>query len=247
MTERRRPPKRMAPAAADGPLTAPPSDAPADDGGPIDAGRLSTWIPAIARALDGTAPADVPCGTCNACCTSSQFVHIGPDETETLARIPRALLFKAPGLPKGHVVMGYDEKGHCPMFQEGRCAIYAHRPRTCRTYDCRVLTATGLARSVEHEAIRARAARFVFDHESDDDRALDDALTRTRGALAKAGVTLETARATRLAVLVTEMHDLAVARDPASGRLVARPVDDDALRTRLDAREGRRGRPGGTR
>ena len=35
--------------------------------------------------------------TCTACCTSSQFVHIEPDETDTLAHIPAALRFPAPG------------------------------------------------------------------------------------------------------------------------------------------------------
>ena len=30
------------------------------------------------------------------------------------------------------------------MLVDGRCSIYEHRPRTCRTYDCRIFTATGL-------------------------------------------------------------------------------------------------------
>ena len=41
---------------------------------------------------------------CTACCTSSQFIHIGPDEADTLSRIPAELLFPAPRLPLGHVV-----------------------------------------------------------------------------------------------------------------------------------------------
>ena len=89
------------------------------------------------------AGSEVPCDGCTACCTSSQFVHIGPDETDTLARIPRRLLFPAPRLPAGHVLMGYDENGHCPMLVDGACSIYEHRPRTCRTYDCRVFPAAG--------------------------------------------------------------------------------------------------------
>ncbi|HJV08323.1 MAG TPA: YkgJ family cysteine cluster protein, partial [Acidimicrobiales bacterium] len=95
--------------------------------GTLPAGRFSTWLAQLAGG-----DVDVPCGACTACCTSSQFVHIGPDESETLARIPPALLFPAPGLPKGHVVMGYDERGHCPMFVDGGCSIYEARPRTCR-------------------------------------------------------------------------------------------------------------------
>src|SRR5438552_2615582 len=95
-------------------------------------------------ALRGDADSDVPCAGCTACCTSSQFVHIGPDETDALAHIPAELLFPAPQRPPGHVVLGYDERGHCPMLVDGRCSIYEHRPQTCRIYDCRVFTAAGI-------------------------------------------------------------------------------------------------------
>lgn len=57
-------------------------------------------------ALRGEGEADVPCGSCTACCTASQFVHIEPDEADALAHIPRQLLFPAPRLPRGHVLMG---------------------------------------------------------------------------------------------------------------------------------------------
>ena len=56
---------------------------------------------------------------------------------------PAALRFPRPGRPKGHVVLGYDEHGRCPMLGDHGCTIYEHRPRTCRTYDCRVFAATG--------------------------------------------------------------------------------------------------------
>src|ERR1044072_724626 len=93
-------------------------------------------------ALRGETDADVPCGDCSACCTSSQFVPIGPDETDTLAHIPAELLFPAPGRDKGVVLRPYDERAHCRMLVDGRCSIYEHRPRTCRTYDCRIFAAT---------------------------------------------------------------------------------------------------------
>jgi len=87
---------------------------------------------------------NVPCGSCTACCTSSQFIHIAPDEVDPLGVIPRDVLFPAPRLPVGHVLMGYDDNGHCPMLVDGACSIYEHRPRTCRTYDCRAFAASGL-------------------------------------------------------------------------------------------------------
>ncbi len=134
---------------------------------PLDAGEFGRWLEGMQRALRGEAESDVPCGSCTACCTSSQFIHIGPDETDTLAHIPAALLFPAPNLPAGHVVMGYDEHGHCPMLVDGRCTVYEHRPRTCRTYDCRVFPAAGLLPDEPTKvAIATQAGRWRFTHAS---------------------------------------------------------------------------------
>src|SRR5207237_7695683 len=105
-------------------------------------------------------------------CTSSQFVPIDPDETDTLAHIPAELLFPAPRQTEGHVLLGYDERGHCPMLVEGRCSIYEHRPRTCRAYDCRIFAATGLdigADDPTKDPIAHRVSRWHFDFPSPDD------------------------------------------------------------------------------
>ena len=112
----------------------------------LPAGDFSSWLSELQRALRGERSSDVPCDGCTACCKSSQFIHVAPDEADTLAHVPGELLFPAPGLPDGHVLMGYDERGHCPMLIDDRCSIYEHRPRTCRTYDCRVLS-SGRARA----------------------------------------------------------------------------------------------------
>lgn len=143
----------------------------------LPAGRFSTWLLQVGRAQDGASGVEVPCGTCSACCTSSQFVHVGPDEAETIARIPEELLFPAPGLPRGHRVLGYDERGHCPMFVGGGCSIYDHRPRTCRTYDCRVLPAAGLELDDEDKArITERTRRWRFALSTPRDAALSAAV-----------------------------------------------------------------------
>jgi uncharacterized protein len=116
-------------------------------------------------ALAGVADADVPCGACTACCTSSQFIHVGPDETDSLAHIPAALLFPAPNLPKGYVLMGFNQVGHCPMLIDNRCSIYEHRPRTCRVYDCRVFTAADLEPDDDSKVLiaqRVRRWRFSY-------------------------------------------------------------------------------------
>src|SRR4051812_18756771 len=103
------------------------------------AGEFSSWLRHTRRALHlKTVGADVPCGECTGCCRSSLFIHIKPEETRARARIPKALQFPAPGLPKGNVLMGYNKKGECPMLVDGKCSIYEDRPQTCRDYDCRI-------------------------------------------------------------------------------------------------------------
>ena len=46
-------------------------------------------------ALRGGGDAEVPCGSCTACCTSSQFVPIGADETDTFNLIVRPHVYAA--------------------------------------------------------------------------------------------------------------------------------------------------------
>src|SRR5215207_1964349 len=140
------------------------------------AGEFSTWLDELLTAIrDGTNSA-VPCDGCIACCSSSQFVHIGPGEQDALEHIPAELLFAAPGMPDGYVLMGYDERGRCPMLADHGCSIYDHRPRTCRTYDCRVFPATGLEPGVGKERIAERAAEWEFDVREERSRVEHDAV-----------------------------------------------------------------------
>ena len=136
----------------------------------LPAGAFSAWLAQARSAQKTKVTADVACGDCTGCCTSSYFIHIGPDEKESLARIPKALLFKAPGYPKGHVLMGYDAQGHCPMLKQGKCTIYAHRPQTCRDYDCRVFAAAGIdAGDDDKQVINTRVQQWRFDLPTDQD------------------------------------------------------------------------------
>lgn len=143
----------------------------------LAAGDFSSWMTQIVGAVRGEHGSDVPCGGCTACCSSAQFIHIGPEEVDTLAHIPSELLFPAPRLPRGHVVMGYDEAGKCPMLIDEHCSIYEHRPITCRTYDCRVFPATGLDAADDGKPLIAeRARRWRFDLPEPIDRELQDAV-----------------------------------------------------------------------
>ena len=193
------------------------------DDGTLPAGDFSTWLAGMEAALRGEADADVPCGTCTACCRSSQFVHIAPEERDALAHIPSELLFPAPGRP-GHHLLGYDERGHCPMLGDEGCTIYAHRPRACRTYDCRVLSGAGLVPDEPDKTpIAERVARWRFTFPSEEDRRQHDAVRAAATALCD-----ELANVTQRAVAAIAIHDLFVDR--------ATPPDPDAVRLELRRR-----------
>lgn len=121
---------------------------------------------------------EVPCGNCRACCTSSYFIHIKPDETETLSKIPKELQFPAPGLASGNVLLGYDQNGHCPMFVDNECSIYEYRPQTCRDYDCRIFPATGLLEGKEKQRVVDQSKRWQFEFRASQDHEHISALKR---------------------------------------------------------------------
>jgi Fe-S-cluster containining protein len=180
------------------------------DDGTLPAGDFAPWLAAMVAALRAGTPAEVPCGGCTACCTSSQFVHIEPDEADTLAHIPAGLLFPAPGKPAGHVLLGYDERGHCPMLRDGRCSVYEHRPRTCRAYDCRVFAATGLDVAAEDDRkapVARQAARWRFAFPTPEDR-------RRRAAVAAAVRSVRATSVTQLAVRAVEGHEKFIPATP---------------------------------
>lgn len=168
----------------------------------LAAGDFASWLAGMQSALRGGTDADVPCGDCTACCTASQFVPIGAHETGTLAHIPEELLFPAPGKSRGHFVLPYDERGHCPMLVDGRCSIYDHRPRTCRTYDCRIFAATGLEADAESDTkveIARQSARWRFAFPTPEDR-------RRQAAVRSAVRSVHATSVTELAVRAIESH-----------------------------------------
>jgi hypothetical protein len=65
------------------------------------------------------------------------------------------------------MVLGYDERGHCAMLVDGKCSIYEHRPRACRTYDCRIFAATGVEVDSDQPDIGRRVKRWRFDYPTD--------------------------------------------------------------------------------
>jgi Fe-S-cluster containining protein len=183
----------------------------ASDEPDLTAGDFSSWLSQMQSALRGEGGSDVPCGDCTACCTSSQFVHIEPDETDTLSHIPPELLFPAPRFPRGHLLLGYDERGHCPMLIDNQCSIYEHRPRTCRIYDCRVFPAAGVGlddagESDERVLIVRQARRWRFGFTTPTDRREFDAVRAAATFLREQPDRAAPANATELAVRAIEVH-----------------------------------------
>jgi Fe-S-cluster containining protein len=202
----------------------------------LAAGDFSMWLTAMQGALRGENGSDVPCDGCTACCTSSQFVHIEPDEIDTLSHIPAELLFAAPRLPPGHVLLGYDERGHCPMLKEGRCSIYDHRPRTCRTYDCRVFPAAGIDGDEDKVQIRRRARRWEFAFPTVTDRIEHEAVRAAADFLARDRELVHSspgANQTELAVLAIEIHTVFLGRDEDTGEAAVIAPNPDAVRAAL--------------
>jgi hypothetical protein len=89
------------------------------------------------------------------------------------------------------------------MLIDGRCSIYEHRPRTCRTYDCRIFAAVGLAVDAEDsrkEPVALRARRWRFSFPTDDDRRRHDAVLAAVASVRATSVT-------QLAVRAIETHE----------------------------------------
>jgi Fe-S-cluster containining protein len=193
------------------------------------AGDFSRWLVEVRAAIAGERGSAVPCDGCTACCTASQFIPIEPHEADTLAHIPRALLFPAPRRPRGHVVLGYDERGHCPMLVDGRCSIYEHRPRACRAYDCRVHAASGVRPDGgRQQAIAERVDEWEFRYPAPADHVRHAAVGDAAAYLgdhpdAFPSGTPTPSPATR-AVLAIELHELFL---DASATKRARPRADE--------------------
>ena len=214
----------------------------------LPAGDFSAWLRQMQGALRGEYDSEVPCGGCTACCTASQFIPIEPDEVATLARIPRELRFPAPRRPPGHVLLGYDELGHCPMLVDGACSIYEVRPRACRAYDCRVLPAAGVDLTERDKALLAeRARRWRFSHPTERDRVEHDAVRAAAAFLAERGDELPPrsvpASDTQRAVLAIEIHETFLDADlmdadgeVRGGRVAVVTPDPAAVRVAISRR-----------
>jgi Fe-S-cluster containining protein len=183
-----------------------------DEDADLPAGEFADWLTAMARALDGRGESDVPCGDCDACCRSGYFIEVKPSDDEARRRIPAALLFDAPGAPAGHQLLGYDEAGRCPMLEGSGCTIYADRPNTCRTYDCRIFAAAGIAESAAEKAdVTSRARRWQFGYRNEESREMHRLFKLGAHLLVdlqqQEGASVLPRTATQLALLAVQLQD----------------------------------------
>lgn len=136
---------------------------------PLPPVAFAAWLVGTVATLRDDVPADVPCGSCNACCRTFHQLHLRPGERRARKRLPKEYLSVAPGLPPGYLLLGYTEQGACPMLVGGRCTMYHDRPLVCRTYDCRLYAATGVEPDRAEIAAQVRRWRFVYPEREDRD------------------------------------------------------------------------------
>jgi uncharacterized protein len=141
-----------------------------------DAGDFDVWLADIQASFQDGLGTSVPCGDCRACCMSSYFIPVTPEDTPARAAIPPHLLVPVPGGSDGHFVLGHDAHGHCPLLRAGDCGIYPHRPAACKAYDCRVFAASGLLAESERSAINERVASWAFRYAAPESRQRHDAI-----------------------------------------------------------------------
>jgi len=84
--------------------------------------------------------AHVPCGSCTACCYYGR-TDVNPAE-ETLASLS---VLQMEEDAKGLYLKRREDGGCIHLGANGGCAVWEHRPRVCRAYDCRPMGMAGLA------------------------------------------------------------------------------------------------------
>jgi Fe-S-cluster containining protein len=99
-------------------------------------GSVTTWLRKFEQRLRDGTEAQVPCGTCNACCTCGYEVEVFADDDPSLEAVPSS--------KDGARVLVRNADGSCRYLIDGKCSVYDRRPRACREFDCRVFVLTGL-------------------------------------------------------------------------------------------------------
>jgi uncharacterized protein len=99
------------------------------------------------------------------------------------------------------------------MLSAGKCSIYAHRPQTCRDYDCRIFAAAGIAAGTADKAIiNRRVSEWRFSYPSDADQLAHQAVLAAAAFIRSKGACFPGGRAptasTGIAVLAIKAYEI---------------------------------------
>lgn len=97
-------------------------------------------------------PADVPCGTCRACCKQDRIV-LRDDEAHRFA-------WHQEGRDK---VLDRNPGGSCIYLRESGCAVHDAPPDICRRFDCRILFLTTPKEVRRRRAKENPTMKFVYE------------------------------------------------------------------------------------
>lgn len=193
----------------------------------MDAGPFGEWLAAMRAVLRGERDADVPCGDCVGCCVSSYPIPLRPQDQKARAEVPEQFLLGQSAQGQ-RWLMGFREDGSCPFMNGRKCDIYAHRPQTCRDYDCRIYAAAGLVPDGNRAAIEARIRQWRFSFASDEDAAAATAVRRAGQFIQRNAALFPPAvragSATAAAVLAVKAYPVFLTEQPASHEWLAAQV-----------------------
>lgn len=113
--------------------------------------------------------ADVPCGSCRACCYYAE-VEVTPaqESPEALAHLDVVRNAKDNGW-----ALRKKPDGSCVHLDDTGCSVRAHRPLACRHYDCRLYAMSGVLDSYSGGRVQPT---WVFNSGSETDREFADAM-----------------------------------------------------------------------
>lgn len=78
-------------------------------------------------------PADVPCGTCTACCRNGELIALLPERGDDLTVLSQHTEIA------GVRVLHHKPNGECVYLEDDGCSVHENRPFVCKGFDCRVL------------------------------------------------------------------------------------------------------------
>ena len=181
----------------------------------IDAGNFGLWLSQARAALRGDGGMDVPCGDCVGCCTSGYSILLRPQD-QAIDIVPAKFLSSVNGLAYPHSKMNPLANGHCPMFNEGKCSIYASRPQTCLDYDCRVFAAAGIDAG-DRPIINKRINEWRFEYATEEEIKAHAAVQQAAKFITRHAERFpnswKTATSSAIAVLAVKVYELFLDQD----------------------------------